>query len=130
MGVVTNKLLIPRELKVSSTAPVPYSQEYPISNSSALLEVEVERYSILDLPSSAMEGMPYLDHQKEPNCPSLAATYIYSGLTFDINGASYITLLPLRLSSMLILYILAIRIIKIILINCVELNYALIKYRC
>jgi hypothetical protein len=128
--VATDKSLISGEPKVGGTAPAPHSQEYPTSNSSTLLEVEVERHSALDLPSSAMEGVPHPDHQKEPDCPSLAATYIYSGLTFDVNGAGCITLLPLRLSSMPTLCMSAMRIIKIILMNCVELNYALTKYRC
>jgi hypothetical protein len=92
--------------------------------------VEAERHSALDSPLSVMEGMPCLDHQKEPDCPSLVATYIYSRSTFDVNGAGCITLLPLRLSSMLILCALAMRIIEIILMNCVELNYTLIKYGC
>jgi hypothetical protein len=61
-GVATNKSLISGELKVGGTAPAPHSQEYPISNSSALLEVEAERHSALDLPSSTTEGVPRLDH--------------------------------------------------------------------
>ncbi|KAH3575387.1 hypothetical protein KXV95_006887 [Aspergillus fumigatus] len=99
-GVATDKSLVPGEPKVGGTAPAPHGQEYPTSNSSALPEVEAERHSALDSPSSATEGVPRPDHQKEPDCPSLAATHICSGSTFDVNGAGCNTLLPSRLSSM------------------------------
>jgi hypothetical protein len=91
--------------------------------------VEAERHSVLDSPSSIIEGVPRPDHQKEPDCPSLAATHIYSRLTFNINSTGCITLLPLRLSSILTLYTSAMRMIEIILTNYIELNYALTKYR-
>jgi hypothetical protein len=128
-GVATDKSLVPGEPKVGGTAPAPHGQEYPTSNSSALPEVEAERHSALDSPSSATEGVPRPDHQKEPDCPSLAATHICSGSTFDVNGAGCNTLLPSRLSSMPTLCASAMRTIETILTNCVELNYALTQYR-
>ncbi|KAJ5603359.1 hypothetical protein N7537_006315 [Penicillium hordei] len=127
-GVATDKSLVSGEPKVGSTAPAAHGEAYPTSNSSALPEVEAERHSALDSPSSATEDVPRPDHQKEPDCPSLAATHICSGSTFDVNGAGCITLLPSRLSSMPTLCASAMRTIEAILTNCVKLNYALTKY--
>jgi hypothetical protein len=83
--VATDKSLISEELKVGGTAPAAHDEAYPTSNSSALPEVGAGRHSALDFHSSAMEHVPCPDHQKEPDCYSLAATGIGPRSTSDMN---------------------------------------------
>ncbi|GLA33084.1 hypothetical protein AnigIFM63326_002166 [Aspergillus niger] len=128
-AVATGKLLSAGEPKVGDTALAAHGEAYLTSNSSALPEVEAERHSALDSPSSATKPVSCPEHQKEPDCPSLAAPGMYLGSTFDINDAGCFTLLPSRLSSTPTLCTSAMRIIETILMNCVQLNYALAKYR-
>ncbi|GFF63706.1 hypothetical protein IFM51744_11166 [Aspergillus udagawae] len=99
-AVATDKSLGSGEPKVGDTAAAAHGEAYPTSNSSALPEMDAGRHSALNSPSSAMEHVPCSDHQKEPNCPSLAAPGICPGSTFDINDNGCFTLLPSRLSSM------------------------------
>ncbi|GKZ75173.1 hypothetical protein AnigIFM50267_002907 [Aspergillus niger] len=127
-AVGTDKPLSAGEPKVGDTALAAHGEAYPMSNSSALPEVEAERHSTLDSPSSATELVSCPDHQKEPDCPRLAAPGICPGPNLDINDAGCFSLLPSRLSSMPTLCASAVRIIEMILMNCVKLNYALAKY--
>lgn len=115
---------------MGDTALAAHGEAYPMSNSSALLEVEAERHSTLDSSSSVMEFVLCPDHQKEPDCSRLAASGICPGLNLDINDAGCFSLFFSRLSSMPTLCASAVRIIEMILMNCVKLNYALAKYGC
>jgi hypothetical protein len=127
-AVATDRSLGSGEPKVGDTAAAAHGEAYPTSNSSALPEMDAGRHSASNSPSSAMELVPCSDHQKEPNCPRLAAPGICPGSTFDINDNGCFTLLPSRLSSMPTLCASAMRTIETILMNCVKLNYALAKY--
>ncbi|GKZ75306.1 hypothetical protein AnigIFM60653_002120 [Aspergillus niger] len=127
-AVATGKPLSAGEPKVGDTALAAHGEAYPTSNSSALPEVGAERHFELNSPLPATELVSCPDHEKEHDCPRLAAPGICPVSTFDIGDACWFTLLPSRLSSTPTLCASAMRIIETILMNCVQLNYALAKY--